>query len=456
MAMNTNLLKALTEIVSKHGGVAALSNAQKARALLADLAANEPKPQKNALAACIERGFVPMLQNVPAGERRAAKAKLAARLNREEGLDATLCADTLDLLEAALPGGVSPEAASPDVYYLSVNYQQIGPFTLEQVKSMIRGGLVAKDHRIRQGEKAAWSPVTRQPELKPLFADAGNTGGKSRGGKAAPGTSASKQQPPQGRQDGEVWRELRTLTRHTEGVYSVVYSPDGCRIASASGDNTVRIWDVENERKLRTFKFEEFPSWGLAYSPDGRCIIFRPGDDHIIRIWDVESGRELQTLKGHTDRVISGAYSPDGRRIASGSWDHTVRIWVVESGRELQTLKGHTEVVISVAYSPNGRRIASGSWDHTVRIWDAESGRELLTLWGHTDRVYSMAYSPDGRCIASGSLDNTVRIWDAESGYELGTLEGHTEAVCSVAYSPDGRRIASGSWDHTVRIWGKE
>jgi WD40 repeat protein len=365
MAINTNLLKALTEIVSKHGGVATLSNARKARALLADLAANEPKPQKNALAACIELGFVPMLQNVPAGERGAAKAKLAVRLNREEGLDATLCVDTLDLLEAALPGGVSPEAASPDAYYLSVNYQQIGPFTLEQVKSMICGGLVAKDHRIRQGEKAAWSPVTKQPELKPLFADAGNTGGK-----ATPGTSASKQQPTPGRQDGEVWRELRTLTMHTDRVGSVAYSPDGCRIASVAGDFTVRIWDVENEHKLRTFKLGGVCNH-LVYSPDGRCITFMEwGKD--IRIWDVESGRELQTLKGHTDWVRSAVYSPDGRRIASGSNDTTVRIWDAESGRELGTLEGHTNVVNSVVYSPDGRRIASGSWDHTVRIWGKE------------------------------------------------------------------------------------
>jgi hypothetical protein len=107
--MNTNLLNAPKEIISKYGGVGTLSDARRVKALLADLAANEPKPQKNALTACIEHGFVPALQNVSAGERGAAKAKLAERLNREEGLEPVLCADTLDLLEAALFGEKPPE-----------------------------------------------------------------------------------------------------------------------------------------------------------------------------------------------------------------------------------------------------------------------------------------------------------------------------------------------------------
>jgi tetratricopeptide (TPR) repeat protein len=173
VAINANLLKALTDIVSKYGGLATLSNARKVKALLADLAAAEPKPHKNALIACVEQGFPAMLQNVPAGGRGAAKAKLAERLNREEGLDPALCANTLDLLEAALFGGVSTKAAPPNTYYLSINYQQTGPFTLEQVKSMISGGRVSKKHWIRSGEKAAWMPVTKLPEINVLFANTG-------------------------------------------------------------------------------------------------------------------------------------------------------------------------------------------------------------------------------------------------------------------------------------------
>jgi hypothetical protein len=194
--MNTNLLDALKKIVSRHGGVGTLADARRVKALLADLTAGEPKPQKNALTACIELGFIPALQNVSASKRGAAKAKLAERLNREEGLDPALCADTLDLLEAALFGGVSPKAAPPNptvpgtpapqnTYYLSVNYQQTGPFSLEQLKSMIGGGRVTKEYRIRAGDRGDWKSVTAMPEFKAFFANAG-TGGKSVAAKPEP------------------------------------------------------------------------------------------------------------------------------------------------------------------------------------------------------------------------------------------------------------------------------
>jgi hypothetical protein len=112
--MNTNLLNALKEIVSQHGGVETLSDAKRVKALLADLAAAEPRPQKIALIACVELGFVSLLQNVPAGEQDAAMAKLAERLNNEEGIDPVLCADTLNILGAALFGDRAPQMTAQE------------------------------------------------------------------------------------------------------------------------------------------------------------------------------------------------------------------------------------------------------------------------------------------------------------------------------------------------------
>ncbi|GCL59427.1 serine/threonine-protein kinase [Microcystis aeruginosa] len=244
---------------------------------------------------------------------------------------------------------------------------------------------------------------------------------------------------------------LRTLTGHSGVVLSVAYSPDGRYLASGSQDKTIKIWEVATG-KVRTLTGHYMTFWSVAYSPDGRYLASGSWDN-TIKIWEVATGKELRTLTGHSMTVWSVAYSPDGRYLASGSLDKTIKIWEVATETELRTLTGHSEGVLSVAYSPDGRYLASGIGDGAIKIWEVATGKELRTPTRHSEVVRSVAYSPDGRYLASGSQDKTIKIWEVATGNELRTLTGHSETVFSVAYSPDGRYLASGSYDNTIKIW---
>ena len=144
--------------------------------------------------------------------------------------------------------------------------------------------------------------------------------------------------------------------------------------------------------------------------------------DKMVKIWDASSGACLQTLEGHSNYVNSVAFSHDSTQLASASWDNTVKIWDASGGACLQTLEGHSDLVNSVAFSHDSTQLASACWDGTIKIWDASSGACLQTLKGHSHFVNSVAFSHDSTQLASASSDSTVKIWDVSSGACLQTL----------------------------------
>ena len=126
--------------------------------------------------------------------------------------------------------------------------------------------------------------------------------------------------------------------------------------------------------------------------------------DETVKVWDAATGQETRTLKGHSARVTSVAFSPTAQRLASASDDQDGE----GVGRRDRTGNPHPQG----AHRPGQRawrsaRRHSGSpppsGDRTVKVWDAATGQETLTLKGHTDDVMSVAFSPDGRRLASAS-----------------------------------------------------
>ena len=248
---------------------------------------------------------------------------------------------------------------------------------------------------------------------------------------------------------------LYTYTGHADSVYAVAWSPNGSRIASASFDKTVQVWDATGGNPF-TYSGHMSWVWSVAWSPNGKYIA-SAGGDKTVQVWSVVDGKLLHTYKGHTGPVFSVAWSPDSQFIASTGADGTVQVWKASDGSPIFTYQPASSALFwSVTWSPDGRRIASASSDKTVQVWDATNGDHLYVYYGQSDAVYTVAWSSDGTHIASAGQDKTAQVWNAADGSNAFTYAGHTDAVRSVSWSRDRRRIASASWDKTVQIWQAE
>ncbi|ETO08817.1 WD-repeat protein, partial [Reticulomyxa filosa] len=175
---------------------------------------------------------------------------------------------------------------------------------------------------------------------------------------------------------------LNTFAVHSNIVWSIDYSTFACDqlICSGSNDNTVRVWNEENNKEIQTFnehsdavscvKFSQY-----YYHNYRRNVICSASADKTIRFWDFKSNQQLQYL-------------------CSVSSDKIICLWDIETSNLLHSFKGHDNCVRCVDISPlqsnnnksnnigviggNGYTICSGSYDNTIRIWDIETTKQFI------------------------------------------------------------------------------
>jgi WD40 repeat protein len=243
-------------------------------------------------------------------------------------------------------------------------------------------------------------------------------------------------------------QEVDVLVGHGEAVGQIAFSGDDCVLASHSVDGTVKLWELRSEMQPPSFGRGAHKDWvpSVVFMPGGRQLLSVCGDKHL-RLWDWKTGALRQTIPCR-ESPEHAALSPDGKTLAVAyDYQGGIGLWDVATWTETRQLHGHTAAVSCVAFSTDGQLLASTSEDGSARVWDLASGRQLTEFRRHVGQVSWIQFHPSEKLVASGGEDGTVRIWDPLTGEERNRIPAHPTRVTCLAFSPNGRWLASANTD---------
>ncbi|OBT71963.1 hypothetical protein VF21_09140 [Pseudogymnoascus sp. 05NY08] len=295
---------------------------------------------------------------------------------------------------------------------------------------------------------------------------------------------------------GTNWKYGRCTTKvfrgHTNGVMCLQF--DDSILATGSYDTTIKIWDIDTGKELRTLRGHTSGIRSLQFD-DTKLI--SGSLDRTLKVWNWRTGECMSTYQGHTGGIMSLHF--DGNLLASGSVDKSVKIWNF-SDKSTFSLKGHRDWVNAVKVDSASRTVFSASDDCSIKLWDLDSKVCIKTFEGHVGQVQQVLplpadYEPElddtpptaddassnassaeipptdprtsfgpaftagcatnrplpPRYMLTGALDSTVRLWDVYTGRCLKTFFGHVEGVWALA--GDTLRVVSGAEDRMVKVW---
>jgi WD40 repeat protein/tRNA A-37 threonylcarbamoyl transferase component Bud32 len=248
-----------------------------------------------------------------------------------------------------------------------------------------------------------------------------------------------------GTRSGEVylWRlaapadEPTILRGHTGSIPQLAFSADGELLATASWDQTARIWQTRTGTARAVLTHARLVG-GADISRDGKLLATNMSDG-TVRVFELANVRAESDDRVPVQTWAQVAFSPDGRWIATAATDSSIRVRAVSDGRLVFTLTGHTNEIGALAFSPDGRWIASSGYDNTLRLWDVARREQVRSQ--HRPPGRAIAFSPDSRWLAFTHQTGPqgVSLLDIASG-NLSVLGGTKPSTWPV-FTPDSRAL---------------
>uniref|UniRef100_A0A914CY87 Translation initiation factor beta propellor-like domain-containing protein n=1 Tax=Acrobeloides nanus TaxID=290746 RepID=A0A914CY87_9BILA len=257
----------------------------------------------------------------------------------------------------------------------------------------------------------------------------------------------------EGSKSGELLDENCKDAAHSGGVFGLAWSPCGQKLVTASGDKTLKLWDVPSRKLISVVSIGPNVDDQQLSVMWLKNFIVSVSLSGFVNFIDPETASIARIIKGHNKPITALTLSHDKKYLFTADFEGNITRWSISNGSsERVTPAIHKSQVSGLTILKEGV-VASIGWDDTVAYSEGLLGNALDNI-----RPNSIKLSSQPRGVASSlSTDKVVVV--CHKGITVFTKQKQTanlstnfEATC-VAVSPDGNLAAVGSQDSKVRIY---
>lgn len=257
---------------------------------------------------------------------------------------------------------------------------------------------------------------------------------------------------------------------HTDLLNMLDATVDGKWLATASKDNTARLWKFnEDTNRFQCYAVFEGHSASVTAVGLPRNIIndypkflISASEDLTIKKWSVPKNPNDKpiiiknsdyTRKAHDKMIHAIDISPNNDFLATASHDKTSKIWDLQGGETLYVLRGHKRAVYDISFCKYDRLVVTGSGDQTVRVWNLEDGSCTKSYEGSSNAVQRVDFLNKNQNIIGAGADGLIKIWEVSSGECVNTLDNHDNRIWALVIKDNGEEFVSADSDGSITIW---
>jgi hypothetical protein len=208
-------------------------------------------------------------------------------------------------------------------------------------------------------------------------------------------------------------------------IINIAVSKDSNMFTVVGGNRrTVNLYNMDSGSPFGIFDGDNV----AEFTFDSKYIL-AGSINNTLSLWDINNQRQVQSFVGHSSPVKSIATLPNNKNALSGGEDRIIRLWDINTGVEEKTFIGHIGTINSLTASTNGEYVLSGSSDGTIRLWNVSTGSELAQYYSFSDGEW-IVVTPEGYYNSSPSGHKHLNIRVGNNVYGI-------DQFFDVFYRPD-------------------